>query len=72
MEDRLFLRVDDLVKLTGTNTDNCQKIMRTLRDSMGKKKTASGKYQQITIPEYCAYEGIPLDEVCRKLKINPL
>lgn len=69
-EERLFLRTDDLVKLTGTTYDNCRKTMHTLYYLLGKKKLSTGKYQPISIPEYCDFEGLSIDEVCKALNVK--
>lgn len=50
--------------ITGTSDRNCQKIMRTLKDSLNKKQ-----HQHVTIREYCEYENINIDEVQEAL--NP-
>jgi hypothetical protein len=62
---RLFLTTSDLQIITGTGYRNAYKIMRRLKDSMGKKD-----HQHITIKEYCDYEGISIQEVAEILKID--
>lgn len=70
MEERIYLRIDDLQKLTGTKYDNCRRIMQAMRDSLNKKKLPSGKWQEITIHEYCNYEGIPIEVVCKQINVQ--
>lgn len=62
---RLFITVSDLQIITGTSDRNCQKIMRTLKDSLNKKV-----YQHITIKEYCQYESIDINEVLEVLNLK--
>ena len=70
MESRLYLRVSDLEALTGNCRRSCERKIQQIRDALGKKKRNNKRYQEITIPEYCKYEGIPLDEVLAKIKVK--
>jgi len=40
------------------NIDKCRTIIRTIKDSLEKKKS-----QRVTIKEYCNFEGIDEEEV---------
>ncbi|MFA5299163.1 MAG: hypothetical protein WC389_13225 [Lutibacter sp.] len=66
----MFLRINDLMTLTGTTEGNCKMIMRHLHDVLGKKKLINGRYQKVTIKEYCAYEGLIEDDVLIVLKLK--
>lgn len=62
---RIFLTTSDLQIITGTGYDNCSKIMRTLKDSLGKKS-----HQHVTIKEYCNYENISESEVLEAIGLK--
>lgn len=62
---RIFITVTDLQIITGTSERNCQKIMRTIKDSLQKKP-----FQHVTIREYCHYENIDINEVLEALNLK--
>jgi hypothetical protein len=70
MESRLILKASDLQKVSGTSDRNAKRILAHLRDALGKKRLKSGRFQDITIPEYCQYAGIDLSEFCKTVKIS--
>ncbi len=66
----MFLRNNDLMIITGTSEGNCKMIMRHLHDVLSKKKLSNGRYQKVTIKEYCQYEGLNEDEVLITLRLK--
>jgi hypothetical protein len=61
---RIILYCKDLEIITGKGKKCCWKMMQTIKDALGKQK-----HQNLTIKEYCDYEGINYDEVVKSLKL---
>ena len=62
---RIFITTSDLQILTGTGYRNSVNILRTIKDSLGKKH-----HQHVTFKEYCDYEKINQSEVFEALNLN--
>lgn len=63
--DRIFIFSSDIRKLTGFSQNHCTKLMRTIKDALGKNKP----HQYLTIDDFCNYQMIDKKLVAEKLNL---
>ncbi len=56
--NRMCIYPSDIAILLGKSLATAQTLLRTIKDALGKKKR-----QNVTIAEFCDYQGLPYDEV---------
>jgi len=62
----IFIDISDIEKIHGCSYTTAQRRMQTIRDSLQKKEK-----QDITVKEYCEFEGISYDEFYKHIKPEP-
>ena len=60
---RLFIYAKDIMTLMGCGERSARKVISRLRVQYRKEK-----HQPVTLPEFCAYMGIPESEVQKRLQ----
>lgn len=65
--NRISIDPSDVAILIGRDISTAQRLMRTIKDSLEKKK-----HQRVTIKEFCDYMGFPFDDTFNMInKITP-
>ena len=62
----IFIDITDIEKIHGCSYTTAQRRMQTIRDSLDKKEK-----QEVTIREFCEFEGISYDEFYKHVKPKP-
>jgi hypothetical protein len=57
----IFLSIKDLQKLEGSSYPSAHRHHQALRDALSKRK-------QVTIKEYCSFEGLDFDYIWEYLR----
>lgn len=65
MEHRLFIVAKDIQKLSGKSYSHCTRIIKQIKDSLGKKQTSP-----VTINEYCNLNNLEESEVKKFLNMQ--
>ena len=55
---RICIYPSDIIEILGKSLTTSQTLVRTIKDSLGKKK-----FQPLTIKEFCDYMDLPFEEV---------
>ena len=56
--NKIIVHSSDVSKLMDVSPDTARRMLNVIKDAYGKQK-----HQSVTIREFCAYEGLPYDEV---------
>ena len=59
---RITIDPSDIEILIGRDIGTAQKLLRTIKDALGKKK-----HQRVTIKEFCDYIGFPFEDTCNMI-----
>jgi hypothetical protein len=62
---RIIIYSKDIERITGRSGRYARKIMANLRRDLGKER-----HQLVSLGEFCAYMGLPEEEVCRQLDLE--
>lgn len=63
---RISIDASDVAILINRDISTAQKLIRTIKDSLNKKR-----HQRVTIREFCEYEGFSYDEVFELVNGKP-
>jgi len=62
----IFIDISDIEKIHGCSYTTAQRRMQTIKDSLQKKEK-----QEVSIREFCEFEGISFDDFFQKVKAKP-
>jgi len=62
----IFIDISDIEKIHGCSYTTAQRRMQTIRDSLQKKEK-----QEVTVKEFCEFEGISYEEFYKHIKPKP-
>lgn len=58
----MVMYTKDVMRITGKSDRTARKLMNAIRKKLGKEK-----HHMISLGEFCAYTGLPEEEVLRRL-----
>ena len=62
---RVVIYAKDIEVITGRSARYARKIMTRIRRDLGKQR-----HQLISLSEFCAHTGLPIEEVSRHLNLD--